>query len=33
MPAARQRLWRFCRIAAPALLLAGLAAWYAFTVK
>jgi succinate dehydrogenase/fumarate reductase cytochrome b subunit len=32
-PAAQQRLWRFCRIAASALLLTGLAAWYAFTVK
>jgi succinate dehydrogenase / fumarate reductase cytochrome b subunit len=32
-PAARERLWRICLIAAPALLLAGLAAWYAFAVK
>jgi hypothetical protein len=29
-PAAQQRLWRICLVAAPALLLAGLAVWHAF---
>lgn len=32
-PAAQERLWRVCLVAASALLLAGLAAWYAFVVK
>ncbi len=32
-PLAQDRLWRICVIAAPALLLAGLAAWYAFVVR
>jgi len=32
-PAAQQRLWRTCLIVAPALLLTGLAAWYAFALK
>jgi succinate dehydrogenase/fumarate reductase cytochrome b subunit len=32
-PVAQDRLWRIGLIAAPALLLAGLAAWYAFAVK
>jgi succinate dehydrogenase / fumarate reductase cytochrome b subunit len=32
-PVAHTRLWRICLIAAPALLLAGLAAWYAFAVR
>jgi len=32
-PVAQKRLWRTCLIAAPVLLLAGLAAWYAFVVK
>lgn len=32
-PVAQERLWRACLIAAPAWLLAGLAAWYAFAVK
>lgn len=32
-PVAQERLWRTCLIAAPALLLAGLAAWYAFAVR
>jgi len=31
--AAQQRLWRICRVAALALLLAGLPAWYAFALK
>ena len=32
-PAARQRLGRACLIAAPALLLAGMAAWQALAVN
>ena len=32
-PVAQDRLWRACVITAPALLLAGLAAWYAFAVR
>jgi succinate dehydrogenase / fumarate reductase cytochrome b subunit len=32
-PAAQERLWRICVIASPALLLAGLTAWYAFAVR
>jgi succinate dehydrogenase/fumarate reductase cytochrome b subunit len=32
-PAAQQRLWRLCRVAAPVLLLAGLVGWWAFAVK
>jgi succinate dehydrogenase / fumarate reductase cytochrome b subunit len=32
-PAAQQRLWRICLVAAPALLLAGLAVWHAFAVR
>lgn len=32
-PVAQKRLWRACLIAAPVLLLAGLAAWYAFAVR
>ena len=31
--AAQQRLWRICRVAASALLLVGMAAWYAFAWK
>jgi succinate dehydrogenase / fumarate reductase cytochrome b subunit len=31
--AAQQRLWRICLVAASVLLLAGLAAWYAFAWK
>jgi succinate dehydrogenase/fumarate reductase cytochrome b subunit len=31
-PAAQQRLWRICLVAAPLLLLAGMAAWYAFAL-
>jgi succinate dehydrogenase/fumarate reductase cytochrome b subunit len=31
--AAQQRLWRICLMAAPVLLLAGLAAWYALGLK
>ena len=30
---AQQRLWRICRVAASALLLVGMAAWYAFAWK
>jgi len=32
-PAAAERVWRVSLIVAPALLLAGLAAWYAFAIK
>jgi succinate dehydrogenase / fumarate reductase cytochrome b subunit len=32
-PAAQHRLWRICIAAAPVLLLAGLAVWYAFAVR
>jgi hypothetical protein len=32
-PVAQDRLWRICVMAAPVLLLAGLAAWYAFALK
>jgi succinate dehydrogenase/fumarate reductase cytochrome b subunit len=32
-PAAQRRLWRICLAAAPLLLLAGLAAWYALAIK
>ena len=32
-PVARDRLWRICVFTAPALLLAGLIAWYAFAVR
>ena len=32
-PAVQQRLWRCCLVAAPALLLVGMAAWYAFMVE
>ena len=32
-PAAQDRLWHICLVAAPALLLGGLASWYAFVVK
>jgi succinate dehydrogenase / fumarate reductase cytochrome b subunit len=32
-PIAQDRLWRICIIAAAALLLAGLVAWYAFAVR
>lgn len=32
-PAAQARLWRTCVVTAPALLLAGLAAWYAFVAR
>jgi succinate dehydrogenase/fumarate reductase cytochrome b subunit len=32
-PVAQERLWRIGVMAAPALLLAGLAAWYAFAVR
>lgn len=32
-PVAQQRLWRICLVAAPALLLIGMAAWCAFVVK
>jgi succinate dehydrogenase/fumarate reductase cytochrome b subunit len=32
-PVAQNRLWRICLIAAPALLLAGLAAWWALAVR
>jgi succinate dehydrogenase / fumarate reductase cytochrome b subunit len=32
-PAAQDRFWRICVVAAPALLLAGLAAWWAFAVR
>jgi len=32
-PVAQERLWRTCVIAAPALLLAGLAAWWALAVR
>jgi hypothetical protein len=31
-PVAQNRLWRICLIVSPTLLLAGLAAWYAFAV-
>jgi len=31
-PAAQQWLWRLCLVAAPLLLLVGMAAWYAFAV-
>jgi hypothetical protein len=32
-PVAQDRLWRICVVTAPALLLAGLVAWYAFAVR
>jgi succinate dehydrogenase / fumarate reductase cytochrome b subunit len=32
-PAAQERLWRACLCAAPLLLLAGMAAWYALAVN
>ena len=32
-PVAQERLWRICVIAAPVLLLAGLAAWWALAVR
>ena len=32
-PVAQDRLWHICLIAAPMLLLAGLAAWYSFAVR
>lgn len=32
-PAAQDRLWRVCLLTSPALLLAGLAAWYGFAVR
>ena len=32
-PVARDRLWRVCVLAAPALLLAGLAAWWGFALR
>jgi len=32
-PAAQERFWRICVIASPALLLAGLTAWYALAVR
>ena len=32
-PAAQDRLWRVCVLTSPALLLAGLAAWYGFAVR
>ncbi len=32
-PAAQQRFWRICLVVAPALLITGMVAWYAFAVK
>jgi len=32
-PVAQNQLWRVCLVTAPVLLLAGLAAWYAFAVR